>query len=116
DRGFHVKKPDKEPEAIERLRAHKKKLDDFSKGADLLLYDTFFTPEQYAQNPHWGHSTPDEGIRLAREAGCKNFYFFHHHPEAWDDDLEARVQSYAKKLGDQDLRIDIAREGQSVDL
>jgi phosphoribosyl 1,2-cyclic phosphodiesterase len=115
DKGFHTRKPEKDPEVIERLREHRRKLDAFSKGADILLYDTFFTPEQYNQNPHWGHSTADEGIRLAREGGVKNFYFFHHHPEAWDDDLEARVRSYAQRMGSHDLKIDIAREGETVE-
>ncbi|MBI3723142.1 MBL fold metallo-hydrolase [bacterium] len=116
EHGFHVRKPEKDPEALDRLRAHGKKLDAFTKGADLLLYDTFFTPEQYGQNPHWGHSTPDEGLRVAREGGVKSFYFFHHHPEAWDDDLEARVKSYAKRFGSSDLRIDVAREGETIEM
>jgi ribonuclease BN (tRNA processing enzyme) len=114
--GFHTRKPEKDPEGIERLREYARKLDAFTRGADCLLYDTFFTPEQYAQTPHWGHSTPDEGIRIAREGGVKSFYFFHHHPEAWDDDLEARGKSYAKRFGSSDLRIEIAREGETIEV
>lgn len=114
--GFHVRKPETDPDGIERLREHARKLDEFVKDADLLLYDTFFTPEQYVQSPHWGHSTPDEGIRVARAGGAKSFYFFHHHPEAWDDDLEARGKSYAQRFGSIDLRIDVAREGETIDL
>ena len=114
--GFHVRKPEKDPAGIERLRAHNKMLEEFVRGASFLLYDTFFTPEQYAQTPHWGHSTPDEGIRIARAGGVKQFCFFHHHPEAWDDDLEARVKSYAQRFGDADLEIVVAREGESVEI
>ena len=38
-------------------------------GADLVIYDTQFTPEEYAPQPHWGHSCPDDAIEIAREAG-----------------------------------------------
>ena len=37
-------------------------------GADLLIYDTQFTPEEYQLRPHWGHSRPDDAIEIAREA------------------------------------------------
>jgi ribonuclease BN (tRNA processing enzyme) len=113
--GFHTRKPETDPEGIERLREHSRKLDQFCHGADVLLYDTFFTPEQYAASPHWGHSTPDEGIRIARAGGVKRFFFFHHHPEAWDDDLEARVKDYRRRCGSSDLEILVAREGESID-
>src|SRR5262249_48616943 len=38
-------------------------------GADVLVYDTQFTPDEYRMRPHWGHSTPDDAILVAREAG-----------------------------------------------
>ncbi len=114
--GFHVRRPDEDPEIVAKIRAHGAALERFVVGADLLLYDTFFTQEQYAQNPHWGHSTPEEGIRLARQGGVGRFVFFHHHPEAWDDELEARVADTARRLGGRDLEVGLAREGESVEL
>jgi phosphoribosyl 1,2-cyclic phosphodiesterase len=114
--GCHVRRKDEAPEVVAKIKEHGAELEKFVVGADVLLYDTFFTPEQYAMNPHWGHSTPDEGIRLARVGGVKRFINFHHHPEAWDDDLEARVKDYAKRLGGDGLDVDLAREGQAVDI
>jgi phosphoribosyl 1,2-cyclic phosphodiesterase len=114
--GFHEKKRDEDPAIVAKIKEYGDALERFVEGADLLLYDTFFTPEQYAQNPHWGHSTPDEGIRLSLQGGVKRCYFFHHHPEAWDDELEARVKSYAEAHADSDLVIGLAREGESVEI
>jgi phosphoribosyl 1,2-cyclic phosphodiesterase len=114
--GYHIRKPDQDPEVVARIREYGQALEAFVQGADVLLYDTFFTPEQYVQNPHWGHSTPDEGIRLARVGGVKRFFNYHHHPEAWDDDLEGRVAGYVRRLGGSDLSIELAREGESVDI
>jgi phosphoribosyl 1,2-cyclic phosphodiesterase len=114
--GYHERKPDQDPEILAKIAEYRKAVDRFVKGADLLLYDTFFSPEQYAQNPHWGHSTPDEGIRLARKGNVSRFYHFHHHPEAWDEDLEATVKDYAERLGGDGLEIGLAREGESVEL
>jgi phosphoribosyl 1,2-cyclic phosphodiesterase len=114
--GFHLRAPDTDPKVIAELERHGQALEEFVEGADLLLYDTFFTPEQYQANPHWGHSTPDEGIRLARQGGVPRLYNYHHHPEAWDDELEARVRDYQRRLGGSDLEIGLAREGESVEL
>lgn len=114
--GFHERKPDTDPKVIAELEGYGEALETFVSGADLLLYDTFFTPEQYSANPHWGHSTPDEGIRLARQGGVPRFYNFHHHPEAWDDELEGRTRDYQTRLGGSDLEIGLAREGESVEL
>lgn len=114
--GFHVRRPDTEPEAVARLAEHRAALDRFVVGADLVLYDTFFTPEQYRINPHWGHSTAEEGVRLCRQGGVQRLWHYHHHPEAWDDDLEARVADVKRRLGGPDLEVGLAREGQSVEL
>ena len=114
--GFHERKPDTDPEVVAKLERYKADMDAFVKGADVLTYDTFFTAEQYAANPHWGHSTAEEGIRLARQGEVERFYNFHHHPEAWDDELEERVRDYQNRLGGSDLQVLLAREGESIEL
>src|SRR5277367_6169850 len=49
-----------------------------ARDADLLIYDTQFTPEEYESRPHWGHSRPDDAIEIAREARAKQLCLFHH--------------------------------------
>tara|TARA_R110002096_G_scaffold240209_6_gene431994 strand:- start:608 stop:1462 length:855 start_codon:yes stop_codon:yes gene_type:complete len=56
--------------------------------ADLVIYDSMFTEEEFAKRPHWGHSTWEEAIRLARLANSKRLVLFHHDPVRTDDDLD----------------------------
>ena len=55
-----------------------------ARNADVVVYDTFFTPQQYQERKHWGHSTAEDGIQLCREAQAKNLFIFHHNPEISD--------------------------------
>jgi phosphoribosyl 1,2-cyclic phosphodiesterase len=60
-----------------------------ARNADLLIYDTQFTPEEYQSRPHWGHSRPDDAIEIAREARVKQLALFHHAPMRSDDENDA---------------------------
>ena len=63
---------------------------DLAKGADLLIYDGMYTPEDYeAKYKGWGHSTWEKGFELARYAGVRKYLVFHHDPNHGDDFLDA---------------------------
>ena len=62
--------------------------------ADLLIYDTQFTKDEYLQRPHWGHSHPDDAIAIARDAKVKRLCLFHHAPMRSDDDNDAILARY----------------------
>jgi phosphoribosyl 1,2-cyclic phosphodiesterase len=51
-----------------------------AKGADVFIYDSQYTPEEYAGKKGWGHSTFEEGVKLAKHAGVKRLVLFHHDP------------------------------------
>jgi phosphoribosyl 1,2-cyclic phosphodiesterase len=53
--------------------------------ADLLICDTFFTPEEY--QPDWGHSRIDDALRLAPSLGVRRLALFHHQPQRTDEEL-----------------------------
>jgi phosphoribosyl 1,2-cyclic phosphodiesterase len=79
-------------------------------GADLLIYDAQYTPEEYARFKGWGHSTWLEGTRLANRARVGQLFLFHHNPSRKDDEvspilLEARNEFAAT---------DVARENQAI--
>lgn len=114
--GFHTRQPETDPQRLELLARYGRELEAFVQGADVLLYDTFFTAEQYAENPHWGHSTPDEGIRLARQGGVERLVLYHHHPEAWDDVLEGQRAQHQDRDAGSDLKVLLARERESLEL
>ncbi len=69
----------------------------FAYGADLLIYDTMFTPEEYKSRVGWGHSTYIEGIKLAKAARVKQLHLFHYNPEHTDHQI-AGIEREAKKL------------------
>lgn len=78
------------PEADERLVA-------LAHGADALIYDAMYTPEEYSGRggrpgkTGWGHSTWEEGVRTARAAGVGTLVLFHHEPTRSDEELEEIV-------------------------
>jgi phosphoribosyl 1,2-cyclic phosphodiesterase len=61
-------------------------------GADILIYDAQYTPEEYEHRRGWGHSTWLEGVKLARDAGVKELILFHHDPYRTDSQLDAIVR------------------------
>lgn len=58
-------------------------------GADILIYDAQYTPEEYPSKVGWGHSTWLAGAELARAAGVPQLVLFHHDPNRTDDKLAA---------------------------
>jgi phosphoribosyl 1,2-cyclic phosphodiesterase len=58
------------------------------KGADLVIYDSTYTDDEFPTYVGWGHSTWQEGVRLCRAAGVKRFAIFHHDPERDDAALD----------------------------
>ena len=89
-----------------------------AKGADLLIYDTQFTREEYRERPHWGHSHPDDAIAIARDAGVKQLCLFHHAPLRSDDENDAILASYrgvVERAGDR-FAIVSAYEGLEIAL
>jgi phosphoribosyl 1,2-cyclic phosphodiesterase len=58
-------------------------------GADVLINDAQFKPEQLAGNRKgWGHSSWEESVRLASAAGIGQLVLFHHDPDSTDRDVD----------------------------
>jgi len=58
-------------------------------GADILIYDAQYTPDEYPSKVGWGHSTWQAGADLARAAGVPQLVLFHHDPNRSDAQLAA---------------------------
>ena len=83
-----------------------KALADFAKGCDILLYDAQYTAEEYERYKGYGHSTPEEGIKVATAAGAKKLIFVHHAPLRNDEELAALERKFGvefAKAGDEFL-------------
>jgi len=71
-------------------------------GADVLIHDAQFTPEEFRARTSWGHCTVEYAVEVARQAGVRQLVLFHHdpgHDDAWLDHLtcEARALSAARR-------------------
>jgi phosphoribosyl 1,2-cyclic phosphodiesterase len=77
------------------------KLLKLSKGADVLVYDSQYTPEEYlgmvggGPKVGWGHSTFEAAATLAKAAGAKQLVLFHHDP--MQDDASVREKERRAK-------------------
>jgi phosphoribosyl 1,2-cyclic phosphodiesterase len=78
--------------------------------ADVLIYDCTYTDEEYPSRVGWGHSTWQEGVKLAIAAGVKQLVIFHHDPSHNDDFMDA-VGISAAKVFDRTI---VAREGMEL--
>jgi phosphoribosyl 1,2-cyclic phosphodiesterase len=76
-------------------------------GTDIFIYDSMYTEEEHAQRIGWGHSTWQEGVRLADAAGVGTFVAFHHDPDH-DDDFMDRIAADVEKARPGSV---VAREG-----
>jgi len=50
------------------------------RGADVMIYDSSYTDAEYPRYRGWGHSTWQEGVRIADAAGVGTLCIFHHDP------------------------------------
>ena len=74
---------------------------ELSRGADLLIFDAMYTPEEYEgkgtfSRRGWGHSTFEMGAALAEQAKVGSLCLFHHdpgHDDAFLDRLAARARA-----------------------
>ncbi|HVB57293.1 MAG TPA: MBL fold metallo-hydrolase [Candidatus Acidoferrales bacterium] len=66
-----------------------KSIRQFVQGADVLIYDAQYSPEQIASTRKgWGHSSWLEGVKIAREARVGNLILFHHNPDSSDSTVD----------------------------
>jgi phosphoribosyl 1,2-cyclic phosphodiesterase len=54
-----------------------------AQGADVLIYDAQYSPEQLATSRKgWGHSSWLEGVKVARDSKVSHLVLFHHDPDS----------------------------------
>ncbi len=66
-------------------------------GADLVVYDSTYTDEEFLAHIGWGHSTWQEAIRLCRAANVKRLAIFHHDPDH-DDSFMEQIEAEAQAI------------------
>lgn len=84
-------------------------------GADLLLHDAQYTPDEYLPRVGWGHSSMGDALKFATIAEVKKLLLFHHDPSHTDQRLRELLQN---AMGDTTFpfAVGIAAEGDVFDL
>lgn len=75
---------------------------DFARGADLLIHDAQYTPEEFERKQDWGHSSYEYTANVALKAHVKSLILFHHEPEHSDamiNQIEKKTRSLLKEAG-----------------
>jgi phosphoribosyl 1,2-cyclic phosphodiesterase len=62
---------------------------DLVQGTHLMIYDSTYSDAEYPRYKGYGHSTWEEGVRLADAASVKTLVIFHHEPSHDDDRMDA---------------------------
>ena len=74
----------------------------FMAGADLVIHDAQYTPEEYPAKKNWGHSTFEYAVSLAAAAGVRHLALTHHdpfHDDAFVAGIEERARAHALRHG-----------------
>jgi phosphoribosyl 1,2-cyclic phosphodiesterase len=89
-------------------------------GANLVVMDAQYTPEEYPSKKGWGHSQIEQACELASHAGVKRVYLTHHDPGHDDDqvkEMELRARRHVELTLDNKLTtVFSAREGNEIEV
>ena len=84
----------------------------FCQGADILIHDSHYFPEEIPMHRGWGHSDYLSAIKLAQESQVKKLILFHYAPERKDSDIikMAILCQNLVKEKISDLQVEAAKE------
>jgi phosphoribosyl 1,2-cyclic phosphodiesterase len=85
---------------------------DLAKGADLLIHEGQYTPEELPRFRGWGHSSWEQAIDVAQQAAVGQLVITHHDPDHDDSFLQAVEKQCQAKF----QRCCLARQGLSIAL
>ena len=92
-------------------------VEQFIAGADLLVYDSQYTRQEYESSKlGWGHTSLEYACEAAGRVGVKAVALFHHDPMRSDDQLDQLSLTHCQPGRYGDTRIFFAREEMEVAL
>jgi phosphoribosyl 1,2-cyclic phosphodiesterase len=93
------------------------RLEEFYYGADLLIYDTQYTQEEYEPSKvGWGHSSIEYAIAAAKRSKVKRLSLFHHEPVRTDAKIDELAKKYCNSDSGNGTKVFFAREGMEIQL
>ncbi|MES1208738.1 MAG: MBL fold metallo-hydrolase [Pseudomonadota bacterium] len=110
-------RPSTLPEADRvRLQAMRDGVVRLCEGADLVIYDTMFTADDYLRIPHYGHSRPSDALDVCREAGARRLALFHHAPERSDAEVDSILEATRGEARAAAIKLDISAAYEGLDI
>jgi ribonuclease BN (tRNA processing enzyme) len=88
----------------------------FAAGARVLVHDAMYTREEYARHVGWGHSTFDEAVELAIDAGVETLVLYHHAPDRSDAELDDRVLECRMAVARRGARLEVLAAAEGLTL
>lgn len=70
-----------------------------SQGADLLVHDAQYLPEEIESKRGWGHSTWEEATKMAAASGVGRLLFASHDPSRTDDQVDHLLRLASQSFG-----------------
>jgi len=83
-------------------------------GADALIHDCQYTPQEYEHRVGFGHSSTEHAATFAGRAGVERLVLFHHDPMHGDDQLEAMREGVLERWPVDPGRCAIGAEGATI--
>jgi ribonuclease BN (tRNA processing enzyme) len=87
---------------------------DLVRGVDVLVHDAQFEHREAVLADAYGHSTVDDAVDLALEAGVAELVLFHHSPARTDDQLDDVLAGARERATGTDLTVSLAVEGREL--
>ncbi len=88
---------------------------DLASGADVLLHDAQYTPEEYKAKAGWGHSAMEDALQFAALTNVKHMFLMHHDPMHTDAQLDEMFKRLKENTNFQ-LTFQMAVEGSKIEL
>ena len=89
---------------------------EFARGAAVLVHDTMYTTEEYDSFVGWGHSTYNDAVELALDAGVEQLVLFHHRPERTDDDVDRCLEGCRALVASRGSRLQVVAAAEGMTL
>ncbi|MBI4547635.1 MAG: MBL fold metallo-hydrolase [Ignavibacteriae bacterium] len=91
---------------------------DFVYGADVLIHDATYTPEEYVDRVGWGHSHYLFTLNVAAEGNVKRLVLFHHDPAHSDETVDEILKKCKKEIRNRQYKFQCtaAAEGMEIEV
>jgi phosphoribosyl 1,2-cyclic phosphodiesterase len=100
------------------VKESNRQLCEFLRDTDVVVMDSQYDRQEYADHVGWGHGCLDDVVMLALEANVRHLYLFHHDPDHDDAKVSEMVVDARRLVSAQkgSLAVDAAREGLTLEL